>query len=103
MLGNKDPIQQSGPSGQLELFNRYSQLANGYSANDVINASMNMIINALRQACATRAKAEIAFDEIFGQAKTLLMNHYESTGRKKGIFAYDQTISVPHFDARTYK
>lgn len=93
----KDPIQKSGPPGQLELFNRYSHMANGFPANDVINASMNMIINALRQACPTKDKAEIAFDELFGQAKQLLMNHYDSTGRKKGIFPYDQIINVPHF------
>ncbi len=94
---SKDPIQLSGPSGQLELFNRYSHLANGFSANDVINAAMNIVINALRQSCATKGKAELSFDELFGQAKTLLMNHYDSTGRKKGIFPYDQIINVPHF------
>ncbi len=103
MSSKKDPIQSSGPSSQLELFNRYSHMANGFPANDVINASMNIIINALRQSCTTKGRAEVAFDELFGQAKQLLMNHYDSLGRKKGIFPYDQSITVPHFDARTYK
>ena len=83
------------------LFTTISQAAQGFSTQDVINAAAMLLVNAIREAHATRAQAGNAFDEMTARAKTFLLDkHYDSTGRKKGIFPYDHHIIAPHFDAR---
>jgi hypothetical protein len=91
----KDPLIKAGPEAQRELFNRFSAVAaQGFTTDDAICAAMNIIINAVRQKSATWPEAERAYDEMFGRSKQVLANHYDSLGRKKGIFPYDQTITV---------
>lgn len=97
-INSKDPLKGVGTDYAKILFEKMSQQAANNSAADVMGASVNLIINALRQTYSTRDKASQAFDELFGKAKTALMEQYDSTGRKKGIFPYDQVIHVPHFD-----
>lgn len=88
----RDPIRKIGEN-QRELFDRFSKLADGFTADDVINAGANILINALRQAYPTRDRAEARFNELFGKTKQLLMDHYDGTGRRKaGIFPFNQTI-----------
>jgi hypothetical protein len=75
-----------------------SQASSGFAMDDVIGAAANILINAIRQSQPTQAKAEIRFDELFGRSKQALVDHYDSLGRKRGIFPYDQVIEVPKFD-----
>jgi hypothetical protein len=96
-LQPKDPLRNV-PDAQRELFTRLSNACEGFTAQDVVGAAGNLILNAMRQQFSTRDKAEISFNEIFGKVKQLLMNHYDVTGRKRGIFPYDQVIDVPHFN-----
>ena len=96
-LNPRDPLR-SVPDAQRELFSRLSKACEGFSAQDVAGAAVNLLINALRQQFSTRDKAEIVFNEMFGKSKQMLLDHYDITGRKRGIFPYDQVIDLPHFD-----
>jgi hypothetical protein len=91
----KDPLIKTGPDQQLELFNRFSHAASGFSTSEVIGAAANLVINAMRQAHSKRAEAERAYDEHAAKVKGILMDHYDSLGRKKGIFPYTQNIMMP--------
>ena len=93
----RDPMLKATPTNERELFELLSGAAAGASSAQVINAAANLIINALRQANPSREAAERAFDEIFGRAKQILSDHYDSVGRKRGVFPFDQTISVRLF------
>lgn len=97
----KDPLVLSTSNGQRELFDRMSRAADGFTAEDVIGAAANMLINAVRQSQPTRAGAEARFDELFGRSKQVLVDHYDSLGRKRGIFPFDQIIEVSKLDFRT--
>src|SRR5947207_1230289 len=97
MSNPKDPLLKSGPDYQRLLFDRLSKAADGFQGDEVINAAANIIINVLRQTHTTRDAAEKRFDELFGRTKTILLDHYDQLGRKRGIFPFDQTIVVPRF------
>lgn len=97
----KDPMQLVTPPNGRELFKRFSEQSDGFPTEYVITASINMLLNAIRQTYPTRGAAEIAFDELFGKSKATLMSHYDSFGRKKGIFPYDQVINAERIDFRT--
>lgn len=99
--GHKDPMIQATPNNAQELFGRFVREASaGFQRTDVVQAAANILINALRQEHTTREAAERAFDEVFGRMKTVLVNHYDSLGRKRGIFPYDQTLCVPFVKLR---
>lgn len=98
---SKDPLTLATPNNQRELFQRLSKAADGFSAEDVIGAAANMLINAIRQSQPSRAQAEARFDELFGRSKAVLVDHYDTLGRKRGIFPYDQVIAAAKIDFRT--
>lgn len=101
MLNHKDPLRVATPNNAQELFDRFVREASaGFQRSDVVLAAANLLINALRQEHATQMAAERAFDEIFGKMKTVLVNHYDSLGRKRGIFPYDQHLDIPLFVAK---
>lgn len=102
-MRSKDPIGSASSDQQRELFSRFSREANGFSQDDVVGAAINVLINAIRQSCATRSEAEVAFDTWFGRAKSTLIDHYDSLGRKRGVFPYDQVINVGHFHVPTQR
>lgn len=95
MSNPKDPLLKSGAAEERELFKRFTEAAHGFSMGAVIGASANMIVNCLRQAHVTRAKAEGRFDELFGRLKTLLLSHYDGLGRRMNIFPRHQVIHAP--------
>lgn len=88
-----DPISKV-PTSSIALFERFSRAADGYPADNALDASFNVIINALRQAYSSREKASLAWDELTAKAKGHLMECYDSSGRKKGIYPYHQIIRV---------
>lgn len=97
MSQSKDPLNVLVPDRQRELFKRFAESANGFSTEDVIGAAANVLVNALRQAHGSRQSAEKSFDELFGRTKQILVEHYDTIGRKRGIFPFNQTIEVPLF------
>jgi hypothetical protein len=94
-MNPKDPLLKLP---ERELFEAVSRVCAGHSAVDVANVGANLIINSIRQIQPTRGHAEMAFDSVFGRAKTVLMDHYDAGGRKKGIFPFDQVVTMPRFD-----
>lgn len=101
MLAPKDPLRDTGPVSQEELFDRLAAVCHGFPAEAVHGAAVNLLINSLRQTYPTWDKCEIAFDEVFGQGKSILSNHYDSLGRKRGIFPYTQNIAMQHFNSKS--
>lgn len=93
-MNPSDPLAKLAPSGR-ELFDNIAKLANGFGYDDILNAAGSLIVSTLRQQHDNRRSAEQHFDEIAARAKTKLMECYNSTGRKKGIFPYHQNIVVP--------
>ncbi len=92
-MSNEDPILRNTDNAR-QLFDTFSQVSHGFSALDVVNASLNMLINAVRQAEATRKGASESWDQYVGRSKGLLMDGYDSTGRRKGIYPYTQTLTA---------
>ena len=96
-------MMKAASPGSRALFAVLSAHCDGHTIEDIISASGNLMINALRQAHASRADAEARWDEISANMKKLLWQHYDSFGRLKGIYPYTQHIEMPLFDARPRK
>ena len=94
-----DPLRQ-GPTAEQELFKRFSELANGFPTETAVGAAANILLNGLRQDNASHKQAEVAFDELFGKLKSLLVAHYDGAGKRRSVFPFHQHIVVPHFDFR---
>lgn len=86
-----DPLLNNTENARL-LFQNFSQVSHGFPNLDVVNASLNMVVQAVRQAAPTQNNASAMWDEMVTRAKGLLMDGYDSTGRKKGIYPYTQTL-----------
>jgi len=97
-MTNKDPLLNASSEAQRVLFTKYVEQSSGFPIDVVIGAAVNLIVNALRQTYTTREVAGTRFDEIASKAKGILFSHYDSLGRKKGIFPYNQTIVMPLID-----
>jgi hypothetical protein len=97
--GPTDPLKQ-GPEAERELFTRLFQQCGGFPFEVVAGAAGNLLINVLRQQCATSARAGVEFDELFGKLKTILMQHYDGAGKRRSIFPHDQTIEVPYINLK---
>jgi|SRR5215204_1586428 len=94
----KDPLHGSGPQTGLELFRQLGKACAGLPANTVVDAACALLINAVRQGAPDWPRAEAAWDEIFGKAKSLLKGQYDMVnGRRRGIFPYDQVLQPEHF------
>ena len=91
-----DPFQGL-PEQERRLFDAFKQLAAGKNVDAVVGASINMLINVLRQMEPTRREAEARWDMLMGRGKTLLIdNHYDSvTGKRRNIFPHTQVITMP--------
>jgi len=94
LRNSKDPLLKTGPGRQMELFRQCSNAAHGFTTEDVIAVGLVLVVNALRQTCATRQIAEMRYDEMVARYKGILNNHYDALGRKRGVFAYDQNITL---------
>lgn len=91
-VNGKDPLRQVTGTPQ-ELFTRFSREANGFPRDAAIGAAANILLNALRQECVTRDKAEAAFNELFGRLKQTLVDHYDSaSGRRRSVFPFNQSL-----------
>ena len=88
-----DPLLNNTDNAR-RLFKAFSEISHGFSTLDVVNASLNMVVNAVRQASTTQRNASEMWDELIARSKGLLMDGYDSTGRKKGIFPFTQTLTA---------
>lgn len=87
-----DPLLRASDRPAKALFGIFAREANGFPADAVINASINMLLNVLRQAYPTRERAEKRFDELMGRSKQLLLDHYQNGTRLQGVYPFKQTI-----------
>lgn len=96
-LGNRsDPLLKSSSEQQLELFKKLTKECSGQSAEAVIGAAINLLINAVRQAYPNLREAGARYDEVAGRGRQSLTEHYDGvTGKRRGIFAHDQVIAPP--------
>jgi hypothetical protein len=86
----RDPLTE-GPG--RELFQQFTQAANGRSIEDVLSASMNMIANCLRQNYGLRSEVEARMKELFGKSMEVLLEHYDpTTGRRRSVIPFDQVV-----------
>ena len=93
----KDPLHKAGPEAGRQLYKELSGVCHGFGGDAVIDAAINLIITVIRQAHPTWSSAEKSFDEKYGRAKTVLKDHYDSNGKRKNIFPFDQVIVMPRF------
>ena len=92
-----DPLLRVGDTYQKALLERLGKEASGFSAEAVIGASINLLVNVLRQSYSNRQAAEVRYDELVGKTKAILLEHYDSvTGKRKSNFAYTQTVQAAH-------
>jgi hypothetical protein len=100
-----DPLKPPRSDHGRELFEKITQVANGFSYDDVINAATNLIVNAVRQSNDTSRKAEATFEEIMGKTKLMLIEqHYDAaTGKRKSVFAHHQVIQAPFVEKKTLR
>lgn len=93
---NADPFRGL-PEQERMLFDMFRQASAGKNVDAVIGASINLLINVLRQMESNRKDAEARWDMLFGRGKTLLLdNHYDAvTGKRRNIFAHTQQVRMP--------
>jgi hypothetical protein len=95
----KDPLLQTGPDQQRALFDAYVGVSRGFSTESVIGASMNLLVNALRQAHGNRRHADERMSEVAQRLRSILMEHYDPvTGRRRSVFPFTQVIEMPRYD-----
>lgn len=92
-----DPLRKRIPRNTEELVNRFATAADGVTADMLIGASMTMFLSALRNTHRNRAKVEERFNDLVGQARQVLLDHYDgTTGKLKETFALvDPTTNKP--------
>lgn len=93
----KDPLRQetAGPPQGRALFEKFSAVANGFSSDAAVDAALNVLMVAIRQACPTRSGAEKMFDDAVGRSKHLLLEgHYNNNGSRRNIFPFTQHVRL---------
>jgi hypothetical protein len=90
-----DPLQGQGP--ERELFKQVAALCHEQPQQLVLAVAVNLICNVIRQSTSTRKAAEESIDELFGRAKTLLLDkHYDPvTGLRRSVFPFTQVVRPP--------
>ncbi len=85
------------PLGEDALFKQVAALLNGVSTETACVLAVNLLVNAIRQSVPYRKDAEAVIDELFGRAKTVLLDkHYDSvTGQRRSVFPFTQVIEAP--------
>ena len=92
--GNKlDPLLKPRSDHGKDLFMLLSKDASGFSYDDVVAASMNLVLNAIRQSCSTSQAAEQAYDELMAKTKSVLLDQHYAAGKRKSVFPFHQVIS----------
>jgi hypothetical protein len=100
-MNPNDPLAKV-PQGAYVLFNQLTEKCDCFTANEVVTASVNLLLNALRQAHPKQANALRAYDELMGRTKQVLSDHYsEFSGERRNIFPFDQVIHMPLLKSST--
>jgi hypothetical protein len=96
-----DPLLKTGPERQRYLFETWSKVADGFSAQDVIGAAVNVLANAIRQSCVSyhgTYGAQALGERIKADISRLITEHYDViTGKRRNTFAHTQHVIMDHF------
>ena len=91
----KDPqLDRTTPNGQ-EVFESVVKLLGGMPRELVREVAVNLLVNLVRQEDKSVSAAASSVDRFAHDAKVLAAEHYDHTGRRRGIFPYDQRVEVP--------
>lgn len=88
-----DPLLNNTEQAR-ELFKQFSHISHGFNTLDVVNASLNMVINAIRQAAPTQRSASDMWDELIARSKNTLMDHYTASGKRRNVFPHTQVLTA---------
>jgi hypothetical protein len=96
-MNSNDPLNKIEDAAQI-LFKKMAEQCHGFQTDTVVSASLNMLINAVRQAHSKRMSAINRIDELAAQMKRVLDQHYDPvTGGRRNIFPFHQEIELNHF------
>jgi hypothetical protein len=95
---SNDPLEVRG--ADRVLFEQVWKMMLGQERSTVCEIGLNLIVNVIRQSVGKRKDAEELFNQLFGKAKsTLLDEHYDSvTGLRRNVFPFTQVIQAPFHD-----
>jgi len=95
---SNDPLEVRG--SERALFEEVWRMMLGQERSTVCEIGLNLIVNVIRQSVGKRKDAEALFNELFGKAKsTLLDEHYDPvTGLRRSVFPFTQVIQAPFHD-----
>jgi hypothetical protein len=96
-----DPLTNA-PEPARELHARFGRIADGFQADDVINAALNIMINTLRQRYPKKKDADEAVDRLLAKTRQALADHYFANGSRRSIFPFHQVIEVPFLDFKKF-
>lgn len=96
-MPDKDPLKANIPDSAYALFRKFSDGANGFPHEAVVDAAANILMNAVRQEHGNWQRAEAMWDELFGRLKTVLRDHYDANGNRRNVFPYKQEIRPQTF------
>jgi hypothetical protein len=92
----KDPLHGAMEDREVQVLRDIGKALHGVPLEACANVGMNLTITAVRQAFSTWSEAEKHMKNLQGRQMQVLKDHYDSvSGRKKGVFPYDQVIAVP--------
>jgi hypothetical protein len=89
-----DPLTMCAEPAR-ELLYRFGKIADGFNADDVVNAALNVVINQLRQIYPDKKDAGEAVDRLIAKTRQALDDHYFANGARRSIFPFHQVIEVP--------
>ena len=95
---SNDPLEVRG--AERALFEQVWRMMLGQERSTVCEIGLNLIVNVIRQSVGKRRDAEALFDELFGRAKSKLLDeHYDPvTGLRRSVFPFTQVIQAPFHD-----
>ena len=101
LLKNPSDPLKGGPNAGRELAQRFAKMADQFSREDVLAATMSLMLDVVRQTQPEITGAHIKLSEIAQRAHTILDAHYDPvTGKRRHVFAFDQTILMQFTDDR---
>ena len=95
-----DPLK-TGPNAGRELAHRFGLASDGFSKEHVVDATVSVFLDLIRQSYGDRARAHAALSEAAEKMHGLLDRHYDAvTGKRRANFAWDQRIHMVFTDDR---
>lgn len=90
-----DPLLKGVPDYGRELFKKFGNVANGFPADAVISASINVLADMLRQTYGKRDQVEQRIDQLMAILKNQTLAYYDPvTNRRRTTIPFTQRVSA---------